>query len=123
MEDHRLCSSSNPRGERSRDSSRNIGHGSAERWRRRKGPIRRPEKSFLPDEKFLYLGEAYPLEIDDGIDGGRPLTLSFGKFILGKDRIEKARDLFVEWYKKEAKEKLSERVDYYSNRLQLFPKE
>ena len=83
--------------------------------------VRRPGKSFLPDETFFYLGEAYPLEIDDGIDEGRPLTLSFGKFILGKDRIEEARDLFVEWYKKEAKEKLSERVNYYSNRLQLAP--
>jgi len=87
----------------------------------KEGSVRRPEKSFLPDEKFFYLGEAYPLEIHDGMDERRPLTLSFGKFILRKDRIEEARNLFISWYKKEAKEKLSERINYYSNRLQLTP--
>ena len=88
----------------------------------KEGRIRRPERSFLPDEKFLYLGEAYPLEIHEGTEGGQALTLSFGKFILNRDCIEKARDLFVAWYKKEAKDRLAERVDYYSNRFQLFPK-
>jgi len=88
----------------------------------KEGRIGRPESSFLPDEKFFYLGEAYPLEIHEGIEGGRPLTLSFGKFILSQDCIEKARDLFIAWYTKEAKDRLAERVDYYSNRFQLFPK-
>jgi predicted metal-dependent hydrolase len=88
----------------------------------KEGRIGRPESSFLPDEKFFYLGDAYPLEIHEGIEGGRPLTLSFGKFILSQDCIEKARDLFVAWYKKEAKDRLAERVDYYSNRFRLFPK-
>ena len=88
----------------------------------KEGRIERPERSFLPDEKFFYLGEAYPLEVREGIEGGRPLTLSFGKFILSQDCIEKARDLFIAWYTKEAKDRLAERVDYYSNRFQLFPK-
>ena len=88
----------------------------------KEGGIRQPERSFLPDEKFFYLGEAYPLEIHEGTERGQALTLSFGKFILSRDCIEKARDLFVVWYKKEAKDRLAERVDYYSNRFQLFPK-
>jgi predicted metal-dependent hydrolase len=88
----------------------------------KEGSLRRPKKSFSPDEKFFYLGEAYPLEIHEGIDGRRPLTLSFGKFILSQDCVEEARDIFIAWYKKEAKDRLAERVDYYSNRFQLFPK-
>jgi predicted metal-dependent hydrolase len=71
---------------------------------------------------FLYLGELFPLKIEEDKSKGYPLKLSFGKFILDKDHIEKTRDLFIQWYKREAKEKIAERVDYYSKRLQLFPR-
>jgi predicted metal-dependent hydrolase len=83
---------------------------------------REAEKAFIPGEKFLYLGEWYPLEIGDNHHKDHPLKLSFGKFILDKDYIEEAKDLFIQWYKREAKEKIVRRIDYYSNRLQLFPK-
>ena len=79
------------------------------------------EKQFLPGEAFLYLGEPYPLEIDDGVEPKRPLTLSFGKFVLNRSCAEKARSLFIEWYKKESRRTLAERADYYSRRLELFP--
>jgi len=79
------------------------------------------EKTFLSGEKFLYLGEWYPLEIQESSNRGTPLTLAFGKFILSHDRIGEARDLFCHWYKKEAKEKITERVDHYGNRFQLLP--
>ncbi len=84
--------------------------------------IKETEKIFIPGEKFLYLGESYPLEIQDNSHKGHPLTLSFGKFILDQDHIEEAKDLFIQWYKREAKEIIAGRVDYYSNRLDLFPK-
>jgi predicted metal-dependent hydrolase len=84
--------------------------------------IREAEKAFIPGEKFLYLGESYPLEIAESNNRKVPLTLSFGKFVLDKDHTTKAKDLFIEWYKREAKEKIGERVDYYSNKLQLIPK-
>jgi len=81
------------------------------------------QRGFVPGEKFLYLGEWYPLEIDESGRKGLPLTLSFGNFVLNKDYIEEAKDLFVEWYKREAKEKIEGRVRYYSNRFRLFPKQ
>jgi len=84
--------------------------------------IKETEKAFIPGEKFLYLGESYPLEIGDTNQKGLPLKLSFGKFILDKDHLEEARDVFIHWYKREAKEKIEGRVHYFSNRLQLFPK-
>jgi len=79
------------------------------------------EKAFIPGEKFLYFGESYPLEIGNTNNKGFPLKLYFGKFILGQDHLDKARDLFIYWYKREAKEKIEERVDYFSKRLQLIP--
>jgi predicted metal-dependent hydrolase len=84
--------------------------------------IKEGEKTFLPGERFLYLGEWYPLEIHESDHKGPPLRLSFGNFILNKNNIGGARDLFIQWYKREAKEKIVGRIDYYSYRLHLFPK-
>jgi predicted metal-dependent hydrolase len=84
--------------------------------------IKEAEKTFLSGERFLYLGEWYPLEIHEFDHKEPPLRLSFGKFILNKDHIEGARDLFIKWYKREAKEKIVGRIDYYSHRLHLFPR-
>ncbi len=83
--------------------------------------IKEAEKAFISGEKFLFLGELYPLEIQDN-NKEPPLKLSFGKFVLDKNHIEEARDLFIKWYKEEAKERIIGRIDYYSKRLQLFPK-
>ena len=83
--------------------------------------IKEVEKTFLPGEKFLYLGERYPLETKESGNKEFPLTLAFGKFILSRDHLGKARDLFCIWYKKEAKEKITGRVAHYSRRFQLLP--
>ena len=68
------------------------------------------------------MGEPYPLEIKDNPHAKCPLTLSFGRFILKKNCIGKARSLFIEWYKEESRRTLAERADHYARRLQLFPK-
>ncbi len=84
--------------------------------------IKEVEKAFLPGERFLYLGEWYPLELDESNRREPHLKLSFGKFILQKDHLEGAKGLFIQWYKREAKEKVFGRINYYSHRLDLFPK-
>ena len=80
------------------------------------------QKAFVPGEKFLYLGEWYPLEIDESDHNELPLKLFFGNFVLNRDHVEEARDLFIEWYKREAKEKIEGRIRYYSDRFHLSPK-
>jgi predicted metal-dependent hydrolase len=92
-----------------------------EKTSEREKKIKEVEKTFLPGEKFLYLGEWYPLEIQESSNKKPPLTLAFGKFILHPDHLAQARDLFCNWYKKEAKERIIERVGHYSDRFQLFP--
>ena len=80
------------------------------------------EKAFIPGEKFLYLGEWYPLELEKANHKNVPLKLSFGKFLLDQSHAAKAKHLFTQWYKREAKEKIAGRVNYFSNKHQLFPK-
>jgi predicted metal-dependent hydrolase len=84
--------------------------------------IRKAEKEFIPGQEFLYLGELYPLEIQDTHHGEHPLKLSFGRFVLDGHHVKGARGLFIQWYKKEARARIMERMDYYSHRLHLFPK-
>ncbi len=84
--------------------------------------IRENRKAFVPGERFLFLGESYPLEIRNTDCREPPLTFSSGKFILGQGYADRARDLFIEWYKREAKEIIVKRVNSYSQKLFLFPK-
>ncbi len=84
--------------------------------------IRENRKAFVPGERFLFLGESYPLEIRNTDHRDPPLNFSSGKFILSQEYIDKARDLFIEWYKREAKEIIVKRVNSYSQKLFLFPK-
>ena len=83
--------------------------------------IQETRRAFASGEEFLYLGGGYPLEIEEADEKESPLCLSFGKFVLHKKCEANARNLFIEWYKKEAKERLSERLAYYSQRLCLSP--
>jgi len=101
--------------------------GKAESWIvkkvwERENAIRESQKAFIPGERFLYLGESYPLEIRKSDHREPPLKLSFGKFILDQGHLKVARDVFIHWYKREAQEVIAERLMYYSQRLHLFPK-
>jgi hypothetical protein len=78
--------------------------------------------AFLPGERFLYLGEWYPLEIKDTNGGKTPLSLSWSAFVLDEKRTDQAKDLFIRWYKEEAKRLFIERVNYYSNNFGFSPK-
>ena len=90
-----------------------------EREGRLRGETAQP-KQFISGERFLYLGEGYPLELCD-MNGRRDaLILSYGKFLFDEKRAGEAEEIFVNWYKKRAKELFTERVAYYSRQLNLF---
>jgi predicted metal-dependent hydrolase len=80
-------------------------------------------KQFISGEKFLYLGEHYPLEIREPGRGRGRLALTHGSFLLDSDYTAKARDIFIQWYKERAREIFTERVNFYSRKLKLYPKE
>jgi predicted metal-dependent hydrolase len=79
-------------------------------------------KQFCSGEKFLYLGEWYPLEIQSRNGRKTPLTLLWSRFILDEERADEARTLFVKWYREEAKRLFTDRVNHYSKKLDLFAK-
>ncbi|MCX5751122.1 MAG: SprT family zinc-dependent metalloprotease [Candidatus Saganbacteria bacterium] len=68
-------------------------------------------KQFINGEEFLFLGNKYELIVTEK----GPARLSFdGTFQLLSKKLDKARDLFAKWYKKQAEYKLQERAVYYS---------
>lgn len=70
------------------------------------GPI--SPKRYAEGETFLFLGEAYPLNI---LPRQRPSLIFDGKsFSLSKSSLPKAREAFVRWYKAQAALFLFERV-------------
>ncbi|MDM7202741.1 MAG: SprT family zinc-dependent metalloprotease [Thermodesulfobacteriaceae bacterium] len=69
-------------------------------------------KEFVSGESFPYLGQYYRLEIVD--DQKEPLIFE-NKFYLAKWAKFMAREVFIDWYKKMAYEKISERVEWYTS--------
>lgn len=67
-------------------------------------------KEFVNGEGFLYLGRSYRLRIVENQDV--PLKFENG-FYLSKNSLPQAKELFIDWYKKTAYEKISERVRWY----------
>jgi hypothetical protein len=70
-------------------------------------------KEFVNGEGFLYLGRYYRLKIVD--DQEVPLKFENG-FYLSRNALPQAKEVFIEWYKKMAYEKISERVRWYAQK-------
>ena len=70
-----------------------------------------PARQYVPGELFLYLGHSYPLEI---VEAGRhPLRLE-GTFKLAASRQKDAARVFERWYREQARQVLTERVEFFA---------
>lgn len=78
-------------------------------------------REFAAGEEFFYLGDPYPLEITESNGNRQALILSRGKFLLAREKTSQAKELFVKWYRKRAREVIKERVRIWSNRFDLIP--
>ena len=76
------------------------------------------ERQFLPGQSFLYLGRNYNLHIVE--NQKRKLLLKDGKFLLSS-LVKFPREEFVKFYKRQAKIKIAERIDFYASRLAFLP--
>ncbi len=74
-------------------------------------------KAYVEGEKFLYLGKEYPLKIVSGYR--RRLDFDEQSFYIAESNIIRAKKLFMDWYKEQAKEVLTERAKYYSGLMGL----
>lgn len=68
------------------------------------------KKEFVNGEDFLYLGNTYKLFIIDNAKA--PLTFE-NNFLLSQSCLDKAKELFIQWYKEQALQKILERVGFY----------
>lgn len=78
---------------------------------------RRPRvqhKRFANGESFLYLGDLYRLRIVRNAEA--PLVFH-KEFLLAAEQEAHARVLLIDWYKKEAKRKIPDRVKWYAHRV------
>lgn len=73
-------------------------------------------REFIEGESFLYLGKSYKLSIEKNA----PKNISFRNgFLLRSTEKKYARELIIGWYKKEAKKKIAERVEWCARRFGL----
>ena len=73
-------------------------------------------KQYLPGEDFLYLGQAYPLEIVK--DQKKKLVLEDG-FKLAESLQEDAKQVFHNWYRQQARLLIEARVAFFAEKHQL----
>ncbi len=93
-----------------------------ERWIRNKLSYMKnlpyvPEKRFVEGECFWYLGNTYKLNIVS--KQKESLTFSNNRFYLRNDVINKARDVFINWYKKETLSIVREKTNFYAAKCHL----
>lgn len=76
-----------------------------------------PARQYVDGETFLYLGQAYPLEL---VNDTRPvLTLSGERFRLAKTALPRAKEAFTAWYRLQAHQVLEERSHQLAARFKL----
>lgn len=73
-------------------------------------------KQFVAGETFYFLGNAYPLFITT--TDHQALHFNTG-FYLAENLVGNARELFLNWYRKQAQQLIGERVHYYAQQAQL----
>ena len=75
--------------------------------------IKFSKKEFINGEGFLYIGNYYRLRLVENQE--IPLNFENG-FYLSKDYLIGAKEIFIDWYKMRAYEKISERVKWYAQK-------
>ncbi len=73
-------------------------------------------KTFSPGEDFYYLGEKYPLRLTTR---QRPLLDLDGAFYLFKGAQNRARDVFIEWYREETRQITADLIQQYALQYRL----
>jgi predicted metal-dependent hydrolase len=82
------------------------------------------EKEYTTGELFYYLGESFPLEVFFEESARKGLVFWRDRFYLNSpDAAVDGMSFFISWYKKKAREYLSKRVDFFSRKLSLQPRQ
>ena len=68
-------------------------------------------RQFVPGEEFLYLGHEYPLVVADNLPKAVVLA---GSLMISQVVLANARDHIENWYRAQALEYITQRVEYYA---------
>ena len=91
---------------------------------RKQTSLRPKEKEYITGELFYYLGESFPLEVFFEESARKGLVFWSNRFYLNSpDAAVDGISFFVSWYKKKAGEYLSKRVEFFSRKLSLQPRQ
>lgn len=77
----------------------------------RRQASRVPLKQFVSGEEFLFLGEPYRLEVNDDQS---PSLIFKGGFSLSAAAVPRARTVFEQWYRRQARGVITPRVEFYA---------
>ena len=82
--------------------------------------VQREEKTYVTGENFYYLGQTYPLEAYfEPLENTGVIFWNNCFFLNSPADTEMRKRYFISWYKKKARQYLSERVDFYGSMLKL----
>jgi predicted metal-dependent hydrolase len=84
---------------------------------KRKYPNFQP-KTFTPGEKFWYLGQQYPLKLTNR---QHPLLELDSAFHLARSAQDRAREVFIEWYREETRRITADLIQQYSQSHRFNP--
>ena len=70
--------------------------------------LRTIPKKFKQGEEFFFMGKAYPLML---VDRRRPPLVLNGHFELSRNAHKRAEEVFVEWYRNQARQLITNRVE------------
>ena len=70
------------------------------------------QKEFVNGEEFLFLGDTYKLSI---VEHQKKPLYFYRVFLLSRNYLNRARQVFIRWYKEQARRKIAERVSLYSS--------
>ncbi|WP_430937270.1 M48 family metallopeptidase [Saccharicrinis sp. 156] len=80
---------------------------------------KKTNREYVNGQSFLYLGRNYRLSLVN--EGDKKLVLKNGRFLLPKQFQDKAKELFVEFYKEKLNEKLHPILARYKGQIGVNP--
>ena len=75
-------------------------------------------KTFTGGETFWFLGQSYPLRIED--ESHTSIEFTQEELIIPQHLLPQAKELLVEWYRKQASDTIRERVEWYAQQSGFY---
>ena len=86
-----------------------------EKHQRAAAEFNRRKKQYIEGEKFLFLGQEYPLRIVDGHQ--RRLVFNQREFLLSAPQAGAGKELFVRWYRRQAGDLFPKRAEFWQQKM------